>query len=102
MIDLSEKYLTMLEDIILRNVRGDVEVLMFGSRVNGTARKYSDIDICLKSKHEIQPLVINRLKEEVSMSDLPYLVDIVVYSNCTWEFQRIIDSSSVRICTMDD
>lgn len=60
----------------------------FGSRVKGTERPLSDLDLCYKDPipdHEIA-----FLREAFDESDLPYKVDIVSWDRCTPDFQKSI------------
>jgi len=47
----------------------------YGSRVKGTAKKYSDLDLCYQE--EIPLSVISQLREEFTESDLPFEVELV-------------------------
>ncbi|CAG8690029.1 10011_t:CDS:2 [Gigaspora margarita] len=47
----------------------------YGSRVKGTARKFSDLDLCYQE--EIPREVIYQIKEELEESDLPFIVELV-------------------------
>ncbi len=67
----------------------------FGSRVKGTQKKFSDLDLCYK---EIIPsVVMARLEEEFEESNLPFKVDIVDWNRCTEEFQQKIKDDLVKI-----
>lgn len=58
-------------------------VVVFGSRVSGKARKYSDIDIALIGTCEIPPQTIATLAEAFEESLLPYTVDIIDGKNAS-------------------
>ena len=47
----------------------------FGSRAKGTARKFSDLDLCYRAK--IPRPVIYQIQEELEESDLPFIVELV-------------------------
>ncbi len=97
MLDLDERSLNILKTIISKHVASNITVLIFGSRINGSAKKYSDIDICLKCDDDIDDEVIFQLKEAFSVSELLFRVDIVEYQKCTDAFKRIIDQNNVKI-----
>lgn len=97
MLDLSEQHLQILVSVLDRFLPSEVQVLVFGSRVNGTARRYSDIDLCLKCDRDIPDKAILNLQEAFSLSELPFRVDIVIYRNCTGAFRQIIDENSLKI-----
>ena len=46
----------------------------YGSRVKGTAKKYSDLDLCYRD--DIPDEVIYHVKEELEESDLPFIVEL--------------------------
>lgn len=99
MLDLKEKDEKILIDIF-RKVSSTFEVWAFGSRVTGKNKPFSDVDICLKAHN---PKVIDEfgllelLKEEFEHSDLPFLVDITIYSRLSDEFKAIIDKTAIRL-----
>jgi predicted nucleotidyltransferase len=47
----------------------------YGSRVKGTARKFSDLDLCYQEKVPLS--IISRLREEFTESNLPFEVELV-------------------------
>jgi uncharacterized protein len=74
----------------------NVEIILFGSRVTGTAGKYSDLDICLKGKGLVDLLLIGDLREEFENSNLPFNVDILDYQRTSPEFQKIVDTQGIN------
>ncbi len=97
MLNLHPQHLQIIVSIFGEILPNGVQAFVFGSRVNGTARKYSDVDVCLKRDQDIPSEVILDLKEAFSLSDLPFRVDIVIYRNCTDAFKKIIDENNVQI-----
>jgi len=75
---------------ILRDVVPEVRVLAFGSRVRGSARRYSDLDLALITEEPLPLSTIGALREAFSQSDLPFLTDIVDSSVISPEFRAII------------
>ena len=47
----------------------------YGSRVKGTARKFSDLDLCYQE--EIPSYVLIEIENELEESDLPFIVELV-------------------------
>ncbi len=76
MIDLDRKYLEEVIAILEKQVP-DCEVRAFGSRVNGTARKHSDLDLMLNGEERLDWRRIESLKDVFSESDLPIMVDVI-------------------------
>ncbi len=90
-VHLSPYYQKILRDIFV----GDYEVIIFGSRAKGTNRKFSDIDICLKSNQKIPDLEMETIKERCTKSNLPYLVDILDYHDINSFFQETINKTGI-------
>lgn len=76
---------------ILRSRVPDREVRVFGSRVSGTVKKYSDIDIVVIGKTKLSENVLYSLKEDFRESDLPFRVDVLDWNGISKKFQRIIE-----------
>ncbi|MDA3916165.1 MAG: nucleotidyltransferase domain-containing protein [Deltaproteobacteria bacterium] len=92
MIDLEKVLLDKVKQILNANVP-NYKALMFGSRVHGTARKFSDIDIALIGPEKIDWLEIESLKDIFAESDLPMIVDIVDFNSVTKSFKKIINKN---------
>ena len=96
MIDLENKYIEFIKNTI-NNVLTDVEIYIFGSRVQGVAKKYSDVDIALRSSEKIKFSDILRIKSLFENSIFPYKVDIVNLDSVTPEFLSIIEKDMIKI-----
>ena len=48
---------------------------VYGSRAKGTARKYSDLDLCYQE--DIPDAIAFQIEEEFKESDLPFMVELV-------------------------
>ncbi len=86
-----------LEEVrrILRSRVADIEVWAFGSRVNGTATAYSDLDLVLVDSKPIENQLLWALKDDFSESDLPILVDLLDWQKISPEFKTIIKRNYV-------
>ena len=62
---------------ILASKAPGLGVWAFGSRVTGSALKYSDLDLVLVAESKVDPQVIEELKEAFAESDLPIQVDVL-------------------------
>ena len=60
----------------------------YGSRVKGTARQFSDLDLCYQE--DIPSEVIYQIKEDLEESDLPFFVELVNWKQMRPEFQELI------------
>ena len=90
MIDLEAEDLEVIKGILKQWVP-DCEVRAYGSRVKGTARKYSDLDLELIGKNPIESTRIEALREAFAVSDLPMIVDVQDQARISLEFRRVID-----------
>ena len=89
--NLSEKELKIIADIL----KDQKNVFVFGSRVTGNARKFSDLDLCLKERRSVYEYEI--LKEKFEESDLPFTVDLVEYHLVHDAFRQIIDKHCMKL-----
>jgi predicted nucleotidyltransferase len=89
MIDLAPEYYQVIKNI-LREKIPRVEVWIFGSRIDGKAQKYSDIDLVLVGKEKFDWRLLEQLKDAFSESDLPMIVDIIDWNAISPEFREII------------
>jgi len=97
-ITISEQELAITLSIIREHVP-DCDVFVFGSRSNGTARSYSDLDLAFKHKNR-DKLSIRRigiLRDTFQESALPFRVDVVDYYSTSIEFRKLIDEESISI-----
>lgn len=91
MIDLDVAYLATVKDILQREVPG-CEVRVFGSRVSGKAKDFSDLDLAIVGDTPLSLERLGRLQDAFSRSDLPIMVDVVDWLVITPEFRRIISA----------
>ncbi len=66
------------------------EIWAFGSRVNGNAKQYSDLDLAIIDSKSIDIHLIIALKEAFSESKLDIKVDLLEWNNLNESFQKII------------
>ncbi len=94
MIDLEDKYVEFIKTTIL-SVLPDVEIFIFGSRTQGKAQKYSDVDIALKGDIPFNELL--KIRGIFENSTFPYKVDIVVLDSLKPDFLKIIENDLNKI-----
>ena len=92
MIDIAERHLETIKRILAEFV-GDCEVRAFGSRGNGQATKYSDLDLAIVGRVRLKRRAKMLLREAFEESDLPFRVDVVDYNTVSETFRAIIDRS---------
>jgi len=86
MIQMDKKDREILQSILSKY---SYTFYAFGSRVKGTQRPFSDLDLCYKDTIPSDQLVA--IEEDLSNSDLPFKVDVVAWRDFTPEFQREIE-----------
>jgi predicted nucleotidyltransferase len=71
---------------------------VYGSRANGTAWKYSDVDLALlNSKGKIPISTISKLSLDFEESLLPYKVDIIDLHTVSDAFKKAIETDLVKL-----
>ena len=80
---------------LLRRFIPEVTVWAYGSRIKGTARPNSDLDLVVFTTPEQRSLV-SRLKDELAeSSDIPFVVDLHVWDEIPQQFREIIRKNYV-------
>jgi type I restriction enzyme S subunit len=95
-IDVRADLWPIVRDILQRHVPGHA-VWAFGSRVQGCAKRYSDLDLAIISDTALPISTLGRLAEDFSESDLPWRVDLVDWATTSDAFRRIIERQKVVI-----
>jgi predicted nucleotidyltransferase len=96
MIDLPPAQLATVKSILAKHAPG-LKVVAFGSRVRGTPKPYSDLDLCIMSDVPLSLEALSSLRAAFSESDLPIRVDIVDWSTTEDAFRRIIEGQAVGV-----
>ncbi|MDT8447765.1 MAG: nucleotidyltransferase domain-containing protein [bacterium] len=92
-IDLKPEHLKLLLGL-LRQHLPHVEIWAYGSRVKGTARPSSDLDLVAFAQPE-QAAQVARLKEELEESNLPFRVDLFLWDEVPETFKTNIEQGHV-------
>jgi len=96
MLNLNQNELKIVKDILQRHIPS-YRVVVFGSRIKNTAKKFSDLDLCIMGDKELSLKQTGDLKEDFSESDLPFRVDVVEWNAIDSEFQKIIEKNYEEI-----
>lgn len=67
----------------------EYKVFIFGSRVNGKAKKFSDYDIGIIGKKSVPSATKILIEERLEESNLPYKIDIVDFSLVSSNFKKV-------------
>ncbi len=89
MIDLKDEYLQIIRKII-RERFPECRILVYGSRITGKSWEFSDIDIAIDNGSEISWSELYDLKEALSLTDIPIIVDICDYNDISDNFRKVI------------
>lgn len=95
-IDIRPEHWQMVQSILQKHLP-HYEVWAFGSRAKWTAKKHSDLDLCIKTEQPLSFKVLALLEEDFSESDLPWMVDIVDWSTTSAAFREIIAKDKVVV-----
>ncbi len=90
MIDLPPEALKTVWEILQRFVP-DAEIRAFGSRVKGTARPHSDLDLVVVGQERLPRDLYYRLQDAFEESSLPFRVDVLDWHRISPEFRRHIE-----------
>ncbi|WP_448337998.1 nucleotidyltransferase family protein [Chloroflexus aurantiacus] len=95
-IEVQPEHLAIVCTILRKHVP-HYDVRAFGSRVQGRARRYSDLDLVIMTDEPLALDVLAGLAEDFADSDLPWKVDIVDWATTDAGFRAIIARDSVLI-----
>ena len=87
-------HLQAIQSILARQIP-QAQVFAFGSRVNGTPRKYSDIDLAIALPQPIGLRKLRELKDAFEDSELPICVDIVDWSLADADFKAAVEAQGM-------
>jgi predicted nucleotidyltransferase len=92
-IDLPADHRRLLVlDILRAHLPRRTKTWVFGSRVTGRARRYSDLDLAIDAGRRLTLDEIAQLAEAFGDSDLPYKVDLVDWHDIDDRWRQIIAS----------
>lgn len=95
-MDLKPEQRRIVLDILARHLPGH-EVQLFGSRANGTAKPYSDIDLVIMGDELLPVSTMRILRDAFDDCDLPFQVDLVEWAGTSEEFRQVIASTAVPL-----
>lgn len=76
-LDMRAEHLALVRGVLRQYLPDGARACVFGSRAQGGARPYSDLDLALEWNRPLGLDLIGQIAEVLSESDLPYRVDIV-------------------------
>jgi type I restriction enzyme S subunit len=93
MIELSPRHRQMVEAILRTHVP-DRRVRVFGSRVQGRARRFSDLDLVILGERPLSDRARFALETAFDESDLPFRVDVVDWAKLDDAFRAAIGAAA--------
>lgn len=95
-LKIDEEDLNILKSVLQKFVPY-YEVRAFGSRVTGTSKPFSDLDLAIMTKSPLDVTTLGALMEALSESHLPFRVDVVDWSNLSPAFRQLIHQNFLRL-----
>ncbi|MFA7404074.1 MAG: nucleotidyltransferase domain-containing protein [Pelobacteraceae bacterium] len=92
MLDLSPEQLVEVRRILQFHVPGRT-VRAFGSRVQGNAKPFSDLDLAVMGDASLDFRQLTALKDAFAESNLPFRVDVVDWAATSEAFRGIIEEA---------
>jgi predicted nucleotidyltransferase len=89
MLNVTPGQLAMIRAILEAHLPG-VPVWAFGSRVSGTAKPHSDLDLAVITERPVPLGRLGALEETFAESDLPFRVDVIDWARTGEKFRAII------------
>ncbi len=73
------------------------QLIIFGSRVNGKASKWSDIDLGILGPTEIPSNIMGNIKDDLEEMPILYKIDVVDFASVSQKFRNIALQSYEQI-----
>jgi predicted nucleotidyltransferase len=94
---ISSKHLALVQGILTRLLPEGAKAYVFGSRVFGTTKRASDLDLAIDAGRPMTAMETVALADAFDESDLPYRVDMVDMQTVSASFKAIIDRDKVSL-----
>lgn len=95
-IDIREDLLQLVQEILRQNIPQH-KVIAFGSRVRGDAKQTSDLDLCIVGPDRLTFEALSTLRDDFSLSRIPFRVDVVEWVGLSPEFKDIVEENHVVV-----
>ena len=96
MLDLETGQLEMVRSI-LRTQLPNARVWAFGSRVQGRAKRFSDLDLAIEDEAVLELQQLFDLNYAFSESDLPISVDVLDLRTISQQFRELIEAQKILV-----
>lgn len=98
-LDLTPEQLKKLRELLTRHLP-NTEVWAYGSRVKGTAKPWSDLDLAVIAGPQ-QKAAVADLREAFEESDLPFRVDLFVWDEIPETFRDNIRRERIVLTSVE-
>jgi len=95
-LDLQPRHLLLVQEILRQHLPGR-EVWAFGSRTQGTARPFSDLDLVVLGDAPLPLSQRGALLDALSESNLPFKVDVVEWSTANAALRAALERQKVVV-----
>lgn len=95
-LQVNPDHLTFIQKILSASLPHS-KFWLFGSRIQGTARQYSDLDIALVAQQPIPLSQLGQLDATFANSDLPFRIDLVDFHRISPQFQALIKENHIEL-----
>lgn len=82
---------------ILREHLSGYEVWALGSRVKGTAKPYSDLDLVIVTREPLSIAAMADIREAFDEADMTIKVDVLDWEKTSQAFKKIIEENRVVV-----
>ncbi len=96
-IDIRPHDLAIVKQILLDVLSTNIKVWVFGSRVTGTTKKSSDLDLAIDAGRMLTRQENRDLSDAFDESSLPYKVDVVDMHSVSSTFKGLIEQDMVEL-----
>ncbi|HAH30837.1 MAG TPA: hypothetical protein DCL44_00825 [Elusimicrobia bacterium] len=96
MIDLKPNYLQKVKKILAGHMP-EFDVLVYGSRADGTAKKYSYLDLAVLTERPLAAPRLENLSAAFTAAGLPFRVETVDWAASGKDFRKVIKKTGVLI-----
>lgn len=101
MINVTDLQLTIIIAILKKHLPEYYEVWAFGSRVKGTAKNYSDLDLVVIGNEKLPSKILMKMKEDFEDSTLPFRVDVLDWRRIPESFHNVIREKFVVLISKE-
>lgn len=88
---MSSQIANQIKSITQSVLPTDTKIGMFGSRVQGTPSKFSDVDIAISSPSAIAGHTLELIRESFEKSNFPFKVDVIDLSQTSKFFREKVE-----------